>query len=956
MKEDLEEGVVGKGFYKMDWLLERGFQPHGNVLELGGGTGGFTQRLFRCGEVKNITTLNFENVEKGEAARHNRFKLFDMEGERKFKHRHTLLVGDFHGETVLEPRGGKRKLSETREVETLISDMGESKSMATDQLEYSRKKRREFEKLMFSLGLPWKDGFAFLYKELCSWDPQFLDFCKRYNLRLLRVRGASLASTEVYAVRNGKHGGVGEDPRTMVERLSNELLALSENISAPNVTVIKRQVLKELEHWWTYVPPPEDRLNKLKDLDMTELKKTIEREKGTIHSPENKYRSVEEIGLVRGVGDSASGQHYNSILKKLLAGHNNITGFMKEWGLTDVTAAGTFRVYDQKVDTSPVENHRYREIEMEGWEAMATGMKKRMQNQPHGGVVRPLTYEEAVARLREGAATGMNIDDSWKDDPELEKKVREELQAMRDGKPKYSYVNTMGKREKKKVKLGTSKGSRLISYFPIVTRICEQMILGDLLDKLSVREVNPMAVGHMNPVDYFSLMADEQIQAGRPVENGVFAVTDDIAGWDTRMSRMDLEREADFFEQFAEGQHKKDIIALYRLYSHHWTLLKRPAGASTNLCILEEKKGRLSGTIATYVGNTITNTNKTLTHFALSAGVTPHQAWKDLEDGSFNAYVSGDDKVLIGGEANMRKVAENTDYWTEKGYLRKDLDPEEPSRLIRDFSEVNFCSHRPIKVSFEVGERDPATHELKKSRIEPHWCPTRPQSEILAKAVYSIGGFADIETEAAHALQIRNYLVQYVFHRDIRKLIQAITRVLPDNIVPMGKMIKPRYLAQVWMDKKDLQSVCKKVFSTRSKYPVVGLECLEQMQYVRQKEDILWGSTIHHTSRKTTWIEHMHRAEKEVRDELSKNPDLHFKDESEPMQSALRAAGYDLRRVLIVTREQIRGLNTVTPSDFLEEESTDYDEVNLRQRFIPNRPTLKLRGVGWFSWWSIDAS
>lgn len=251
-----------------------------------------------------------------------------------------------------------------------------------------------------------------------------------------------------------------------------------------------------------------------------------------------------------------------------------------------------------------------------------------------------------------------------------------------------------------------SKGSRLISYFPIVTRIIEQMVLGDVLDKLSVREVNPMAVGHLNPADYFELMAREEAEACRNVETEYAAVADDIAGWDTRVSRMDLEKECWFFKQFADPDLGKDIEAVYRLYAHHMTLLKRPVRGGTDLCVLEEKKGRLSGTIATYVGNTITNTNKTLTHIALSLGITPEEAWKRLESKAINAYVSGDDKVVSGSRQDMEKIANNVDYWRDTGYVRKDIDPKDPSVLIDDFSEVDFCSHRPVKVKFELGLRD----------------------------------------------------------------------------------------------------------------------------------------------------------------------------------------------------------------------------------------------------------
>jgi len=61
-------------------------------------------------------------------------------------------------------------------------------------------------------------------------------------------------------------------------------------------------------------------------------------------------------------------------------------------------------------------------------------------------------------------------------------------------------------------------GSRLISYYPIVFRICEQMIMGNILDAISLRSCNPKVVGHMNPVDYFQLMYEDELEAHRPIE------------------------------------------------------------------------------------------------------------------------------------------------------------------------------------------------------------------------------------------------------------------------------------------------------------------------------------------------------------------------------------------------------------------------------------------------------
>ena len=216
----LERGVVGKGYYKMDWFIQQGFKPHGRALELGGGTGGFTQRLFRNDQVGHVITLVFSETEKGEASRHNRFKLFEMEGERQYAEKHTLLVGDIHADEVKNSKSGlKVKLEELKEISGIISDIGESKNTLDGQMDYSRKKRRRFEDLLYELGSHKKKDFYIVYKELCPWDKQFVEFCSRHGLNIIRYPGASLASTEVYAIRNGRKTALGKEPLKEIERM-----------------------------------------------------------------------------------------------------------------------------------------------------------------------------------------------------------------------------------------------------------------------------------------------------------------------------------------------------------------------------------------------------------------------------------------------------------------------------------------------------------------------------------------------------------------------------------------------------------------------------------------------------------------------------------------------------------------------------------------------------------------
>ena len=90
-------------------------------------------------------------------------------------------------------------------VGSLISDIGELRTNPTDQMEYSRKKRQNFERIYHDVGRP----AIIAYKELCPWDPLFFQFYDRLSLGVVRFSRASLTSSEVYAMRD-ERGPVGK--------------------------------------------------------------------------------------------------------------------------------------------------------------------------------------------------------------------------------------------------------------------------------------------------------------------------------------------------------------------------------------------------------------------------------------------------------------------------------------------------------------------------------------------------------------------------------------------------------------------------------------------------------------------------------------------------------------------------------------------------------------------------
>ena len=318
-----------------------------------------------------------------------------------------------------------------------------------------------------------------------------------------------------------------------------------------------------------------------------------------------------------------------------------------------------------------------------------------------------LTIGEAIGRMRAKSSRGLLAKD-WEDTPELCQQVLIELENIKNGTPSYGWVNAMGKREKKNLDSFTRKGSRLISYYDIPVRIAEQMIFGDIMDQLCRRDILLTSVGHMNPLDYFELISQEECEAGRGVETGLSDfLADYVAGWDTTVRKFDLEEGELFLERLSEPSLRPYVKGFYRMYANQLTLIKRPRGSSVDLSIVLEKKGRPSGYVGTYTMNTVTNTVKSLAHICVALGIKPLAAYELLVTRHLNLYISGDDKVIAGDPLTIRALSVSVDYWKKSGYLRKNLSLEEPSVVYQDFSLLPFCSHVPqraflrlLRVSF----------------------------------------------------------------------------------------------------------------------------------------------------------------------------------------------------------------------------------------------------------------
>ena len=241
-----------------------------------------------------------------------------------------------------------------------------------------------------------------------------------------------------------------------------------------------------------------------------------------------------------------------------------------------------------------------------------------------------------------------------------------------------------------------------------------------------------------------------------------------------------------------------------------------------DLSIVLEKKGRLSWYVGTYTMNTVTNTVKSLAHICVALGLQPKAAYECLLSRQLNLFISGDDKVVAGDPSTVHALSTSTENWKKSGYLRKNLHVDEPSVVVQDFASLPSCSHFPQRVTFTTSKG-----------TFSKFVPTNHQDEILAKLIYSVGSFMAMTTQSAHALSLRNAVLCYAMHRDLRLLAKTLTNYLPYNLVPLGKQTRPRALAVPWMDEKDVNHCFTKIFSGCSMFPIPGFENIDQLHKER---------------------------------------------------------------------------------------------------------------------------
>nr|WGZ60535.1 NS5 [Jingmenvirus sp.] len=551
------------------------------------------------------------------------------------------------------------------------------------------------------------------------------------------------------------------------------------------------------------------------------------------------YNHWESLGVYPMGVSGSKGMKYNrygmACATRMLS---SVEGF-DQWKLTDTTPEGFVSIFNTKIDRPPLENHPHEERLGAVYEGMASYFKLR------GFRLKELGYDEIERQVNNAGAPGyadmmegINDIKDYISRPGWRKKVEKLRQALLSGRPKEAIFNTMGKREKKK---SGGKGSRMIAYMSIGMRLLEMKLFGNLMT-LTKPEYMHFGVGGFGLHDLGERL--RRIWKGE-------GSSDDVAGFDTRVSAKTLAFEASFVEQLGGCTGHREM---YEVYASPHILIPIPS-PHRRVQLLAGRGQRMSGCQVTYPMNTITRVALFLVQASIADGIKEDEMidWvmrvmRGKED--LAGAVSGDDAVFT-SRKKMKAVIRYSEVLEDMGFPRKNLERGVPSPLMHEVREVEFCSHRYEPVTF----MDTTTN-----KIVTKYMPTRDFGEIAAKALIRTGGdMSELDALAWISAQGNNLLVNYPHVRSARALGFAFKSVAPPHLVPdnRGGFMRPR----PWMQPGDILDVFNEVhFGNSTKYPVPGFRVREwrNVGYLRPKVEMLYDPPSF-TRRRAIWRDNLHR-------------------------------------------------------------------------------------------------
>lgn len=804
-----EKGMASRGYYKLhDIIQQSGRRPEGRVLSLACGAGGWEQVYTPSTTVTSSLCVTYGPSESTQG--HKPFTDSSWVGREKV----VVQYSDI--------REVAQRLTPT-DFDTLLFDGGEQHTDPSVELSKSE------DLFMRGVAPLLSPHYKVVILKILRPDSQPIlrvlkDFQQQTSSgRFYLCRLSRNSNMELYFINSKPAYELTSCARHL---LSGRALQALHRLEPPAVTYERFELART-----TINPSPN-----FQHLSPLDLQKSISRLGPTVTDSTSNFDHWRSLGVypfgVSGSSHQTRNEYAHRLLHDLLP---NLPGALS-WAVTDTTPESFLGVFRKKVDTFPHENSNLREHLAAAYRGLSSyfrGINFRLTK---------MSDLDLVAQANKQGAPG--VFDTWANvgdflsQPNFKSVIDSQYTKYLTGRVDTGIFMTMGKREKKKSKLPGKLGSRMVAYLNIPDRMLELRMFGNLL-RLTKPDVNRAGVGGVGLHDYGERL--REIYKDR-------SVSDDVAGWDTRLGLDILSMELQFINSLcscsggcSDCQVRR---ALYSVYAYPLILIPYPSKKFVRSELLLGRGQRMSGTNPTYSMNTLTNLAVTIIQIYKSLGL-PLDSFSGIEafalsfmkKGSYRGLstmdwgvlISGDDKVVSMTRDLARQFTMAYDVLNDLGLYRKDIGRSARSRIERGIHEVEFCSHQYRKVSY---------FDEMTGRTVSRYVPLRDEAEILAKSTLWLGGKAEgLDAQAWLAAQANNLLLNYHPLRTCRMVGLAYKSSVPDNLVLTDR--GAHYLPRPWLSNEHTLTIINEcLFGRSTLYPVDGFHVhqFRHLGYVEMRE------------------------------------------------------------------------------------------------------------------------
>ncbi len=814
--ERKKEQSVSRGAHKMDEIIRKfGWVPKGDVIDLGCGQGGWSQRMAVENEVDTVRGHTIG----GTHAAPSSIKTYGHESITLFDHEDVFT-------------------KELSRKDTIVCDIGEQDNNWKIEAQRTAK--------VIELVMRWlsfNPTARFCFKVLCPYDTNVMqrlrNLQRKYGGRLIRLTGSRNSNHEMYMI-SGQSCSLINSVATTTIMLQNRMnenwkeKILLEDITYPEG---EKSIVEPS------FPPESAVKNRIKYIKATHplIKHDIK-----------PYKYWDYYGSWLIEAKNAGGQAVNGIVQMLIEPWKSRTGILA-MQLTDCSVAGIQEMFKRKLDVkAPEPQGILRKINVIATEWLFDFMFREIKP-------RICTKEEFIAKIRSNMAVGaftdeMNFESARAavEDPKFWQLVDKERQFHLKGDCKNCVYNTMAKREKKSSVIGIPKSSRLIWYLWLGARFLEFEALGFLNEDHVVSPENSKAgVGGVG-LQYLGYhLAEKHSRYGG-------AVAEDTASWDTRISEMDLEMEEKISEHCG-SYHSKLVKSIYFVYRNKVAMVPRVGTDGRHyMDAIGRTDQRGSGEVVTYALNTITNIRVQLCRLLEARGVIhPTCDLKNLCDVLLSEGEAFLDRMIVAGDDCVvwpENDLYRTSLWylTKNGKVRKNMAIDAPSVVIDQLEKIEFCSHH-FHAHLWHGE--------------VFYFPCRQEDEIIGRWRVQMGMRPNLRESCGLAKAYAQQGLLFFFHRrDIRLLSMAVCSSVPVDWVPTGRTTWSIHQNHEWMTTDDMLDVWNRIWVRDNPFNKrkVEAQIWQDVPRIRRGADEECGALLQDNSR-AKWAKNLPNMIAEIR-------------------------------------------------------------------------------------------